>query len=178
MNIDDLTAEDIESLKRSVNGCCDWCGAYVHCPMCEDPAVYKRMNSGEIDDPMDEAQGGHIHWCSPEHLVFWTDAHYWTEHEGHDEEDRIFYAPRCECHARREALLRDARATWEEDATEEQKKLADEILHKKVVWCGQCEEWVLPGELRPNAWDQGPPMCIDCMAENEIEDPEMKEESE
>jgi hypothetical protein len=28
MNIDDLTAEDIESLKRSVNGCCDWCGAY------------------------------------------------------------------------------------------------------------------------------------------------------
>ncbi len=61
------------------------------------------MHSGEIDNPMDEGQGGHIRWCSLEHLVFWADARYWTEHEGHDDEDGIFFTLGCECHARREA---------------------------------------------------------------------------
>jgi hypothetical protein len=171
MNLDKLTAKDLGYLKTGINACCDWCGAYVHCPMCEDPAVYKRMNSGEIDDPMDQVQGGHIHWCSPEHLVFWTDAHYWTEHEAHDEEDRILFMPGCECHARREALLRDVEAGMRDDATEEEKRLAAEILGRKIKWCGQCDQWVLPEEMRPE-------MCIDCLAENELEDPEMKEQDQ
>jgi hypothetical protein len=105
------------------------------------------------------------------------DAHFWTEHEGHDDEDGILFTLGCECHARREALLRDVGAGLRDDADEEEKKLAADIRAGKVAWCGQCEEWELPGEWRPNTWDQGAPMCIECMAENEIKDPEMKEEN-
>ena len=50
----------------SINGCCNWCGAYVHCEKCEDPAVYRKMNSGKLDNPMDAGQGGHIHACEGE----------------------------------------------------------------------------------------------------------------
>lgn len=117
-----------EYRRTGINAFCDWCGGYVHCPICEDSAVHKRMNSDEIDDPMDEAQGGHIHWCSLEHLVFWTDAHYWTEHEEHVEEDGSFFAPGCECHEKREALLCDVGAGMQDDATEEERKLAAKSL--------------------------------------------------
>jgi hypothetical protein len=59
-----------------------------------------------------------------------------------------------------------------EDASEEDKRLAADIRAGKVVWCGQCDEWVLPEEMRSD-----PGMCIDCLVENEFEDPEMKEEN-
>jgi len=156
---------------------CDWCGAYCDCDKCDDPATAALMAG--LDDPMDESVGGHVHACCDEHELYWKDAEYWTAHEGHDPEEGggVLSVPGCECHARRETLLRDVRAGWREDATEEDKQLAVEILAKKVVWCAMCDEWVLPKELRPNTRDQGPPMCIDCMADNNIPDPEMEEEN-
>jgi hypothetical protein len=38
-----------------INCCCDWCGAYVHCPMCEDPAAYGRDKKIVSDGSLYEA---------------------------------------------------------------------------------------------------------------------------
>jgi hypothetical protein len=61
---------------------CDWCGAWSGCDKCDDPAVYRKMNSGELDNPMGTEQGGHIHACSPAHLLYRKDAEFATSIEG------------------------------------------------------------------------------------------------
>jgi len=68
--------------------CCDWCGAYTDCEKCDDPKVAALMDGPDIpgvfDNPMDEAQGGHIHSCCDEHELFWQDATFATSLEGED----------------------------------------------------------------------------------------------
>lgn len=66
--------------------CCDWCGAYCHCERCDDPKTAALMDGPDIPgvftNPMDEKQGGHIHACCDEHLVYWEDAVFATSIEG------------------------------------------------------------------------------------------------
>ena len=70
--------------------CCDWCGAYTDCEKCDDPKVAALMDGPDIpgvfDNPMDEAQGGHIHSCCDEHELYWKHADYWNEREGEEPE--------------------------------------------------------------------------------------------
>jgi hypothetical protein len=75
---------------------------------------------------MDADQGGHIHACCDEHELYWSDAPYWTEHEDCEPDDqglspeivefwvkggisreRFEGRPDCECHQRRQVLLKE-----------------------------------------------------------------------
>jgi hypothetical protein len=70
----------------------------------------------------------------------------------------------------------EALRAYEEEAREIEQFEAD-VRAGKVAWCDACEEWVPSVQMRPNPWEGGPPMCIDCLADQEFEGPEMKEEN-
>jgi hypothetical protein len=58
---------------------------------------------------------------------------------------------------------------------EEDKRLAADILDGKVEWCETCEEWAPADEMRDDSRGIGERICIDCLADQGIEDPEIKE---
>lgn len=66
------------------------------------------------------------------------------------------------------------RAT-EEEAREIEQFEAD-VRAGKVAWCDACEEWVPRDEMRDDPWGSRERICIDCLADQGIEDPEMKEQ--
>ena len=53
--------------------CCDWCGSYCVCELCDDPKA-RAVTRDDPDyhgvyNPMEAP--GHIHVCSDEHQLFW-----------------------------------------------------------------------------------------------------------
>ena len=61
---------------------CDWCGSWTDCERCDDPKTRALMDDPDIDNPMDEKQGGHIHACVASHLLYWEDGEFATSLEG------------------------------------------------------------------------------------------------
>ena len=47
--------------------------------------------------------------------------------------------------------------------------LAD-IKAGRVSWCEDCESWVPVEEMRPDPWGGDWPMCIDCIADQGLDD--------
>ena len=70
----------------------------------------------------------------------------------------------------------EAARAYEEEAKQIEEFQAD-IRAGKIEGCESCEEWVPAEEMRANPWGGGGRLCIDCLADQGIEDPEMKEEN-
>jgi hypothetical protein len=66
---------------------CDWCGSWTDCERCDDPKTRALMDGPDIDNPMDEKQGGHIHACATSHLPYWEDGEFTTSLEGESAEE-------------------------------------------------------------------------------------------
>jgi hypothetical protein len=49
-------------------------------------------------------------------------------------------------------------------------ELIANIRAGKVFWCEDCESWVPVEELRPNPWGGDWLMCIDCIADQGLDD--------
>jgi hypothetical protein len=79
---------------------CDWCGSWSQCDECAvDPKVAERMHHlcwVSNDNPMDEAEGGHIHACCEAHELYWKDAHFATSLEGVEPEEIVAMLPKLE----------------------------------------------------------------------------------
>lgn len=71
----------------------------------------------------------------------------------------------------------EALRAYEEEGRQWEELQAD-IRAGKVERCEDCEEWVPADEMRDDPWGGGERLCIDCLADQGIEDPEMKEENQ
>ncbi len=74
--------------------CCDWCGSYCVCELCDDPKARAMMDDPDyhgVDNPMEAP--GHIHVCSDEHELFWEDAHFATSLEGVEPKEIVAMLP-------------------------------------------------------------------------------------
>jgi hypothetical protein len=49
-------------------------------------------------------------------------------------------------------------------------ELISNIRAGKVSWCEDCESWVPSEESRPDPWGGDWPMCIDCIADQGLDD--------
>lgn len=63
-----------------------------------------------------------------------------------------------------------------EEEAREIKQFEADVRAGKVVWCDACEEWVPRDEMRDDPWGSGERICIDCLADQGIEGPKMKEQ--
>jgi hypothetical protein len=84
--------------------CCDWCGTLCDREECDDPQVAARMDDPDargIDNPVDEAAGGHIHACCAPHILYWESGEFATSLEGKTSEGHYPDAPGREIRDRR-----------------------------------------------------------------------------